>query len=219
MKEIPVSSRCKEILEKREHMLIGISPLNSYYSEEKITELIYWGHTSFKDFHILTADTLFQNNFLAMGYSLDKAQKKTKHNWKRLYNKIVRVFLKLNISKEIYEKKIITLSGRLPENHVYDEIYSACLERYNQDPIFKQECLIACKDFLVNYTDIISDAVLENALKYLLGELPFYLDTPKMLRVNSSLIAYHKAVPFFVDLYKDRKKNFVANNQGHLILE
>ena len=28
---MPVSKRCKEILEKREHVLIGISPLNSYY--------------------------------------------------------------------------------------------------------------------------------------------------------------------------------------------
>jgi len=219
MREIPASSRCEEILEKREHVLIGISPLNSYYSEEKITELIRWGHTEFKDFHILTADTLFQQNFLAIGYPVDKAKKKTRLNWNSLRNKLTRAFLSLQIPEEIYQKKIIALCGKLPENQVYKDLYNSCLKRYNQDPEFKQKCLAACKEVLKNYTDSISDFVLETAFNYLLGELPFYLDTPSMLGVNSSLLVYHKAIPFFIDLYRDREKNLVATNQGHLILE
>ena len=101
--ETPVSERCKEILEKREHVLIGISPLNSYYSEERITKLIHWGHTGFKSFHILTADTLSHYNFLAIGYPLNKAKKKTRQNWNSLRNKIARAFQSIGMTESVYQ--------------------------------------------------------------------------------------------------------------------
>ncbi|CAL7961546.1 Cyclodipeptide synthase [Gammaproteobacteria bacterium] len=219
MNETPVSKRCEEILKKREHVLIGISPLNSYYSEDRITKLIHWGHTSFKEFHILTADTLSEYNFLAVGYPLKKAKKKTRQNWNSLYNKITRAFQSIGMTEETYQKKIIALSGKLPENNIYKKLHDVCLERYKQDEAFRQKCMESSKMVLENYGGAVVDSSLDIAINYLLGELPFYLDTPRMLNVNSSLLVYHKAIPFFTDIYQDREKNLIADTQGHLILE
>jgi len=216
MKETPVSLRCREILDKREHVLIGISPFNSYFSEENIKELINWTNANFKDFHLLIPDTLPYFNFLAIGYSHDKAISKTKRQVKYLLNKINRAFLSLSLDN-IKNNKIIMVSN-FAKNSTYCEIYNACLARYTNDADFKRKCQEASGYVLRGYTSDVSSHLLDIAAKYLLGELPFYLDSPRILSVDSSLLAYHEGIDFFVNLYKNNNSGFVAGNQGHLIL-
>jgi len=218
MKETPVSSRCAEILESREHVLLGISPLNSYYSEEKINELLCWARDNFKSFHVLTSDTIFKQNFLALGYDEKKATAKTRLNWNALRNKILRAFSNIGYNEQECQEKIIALSGKLPDGSLFNAIREACTKRYKHDLEFKQKCLSSSKEVIKNYSADVNDAMLEVAAVYLLEEMPFYLDTPSMLDVPTSLMVYHKAIPFFTDLYKDRAEYLVSNNQGHLIL-
>ena len=219
MIENPVSPRCAEILEKREHVLLGISPLNSYYSEEKINELLHWARDNFQSFHVLTSDTIFKQNFLALGYEDKKATKKTHQHWNTLRNKILRSFENIGYNEKDCQDKIVALSGKLPGGDLFNAIREACRKRYTHDPEFKQKCLSSSKEVIKNYSADVNDAMLEVAAVYLLEEMPFYLDTPGMLDVPTSLMVYHKAIPFFTDLYKDREKYLVSHNQGHLILE
>ena len=65
----PLSLNCENLLKRREHVLLGISPFNSYYCEFRITKLIEWARDNFKNFHIFVPDTLPYYNFLALGYS------------------------------------------------------------------------------------------------------------------------------------------------------
>ena len=217
MKEMPVSQRCKEILEKREHALIGISPFNSYFSEENIKKLIYWGYTNFKNFHLLIPDTLPCFNFLAIGYSDSKALNKTKRQIQYLLNKVNRAFS--NLSLNITNSNKLVMISKFSKNHVYHELYDSCLKKYVNETDFKQRCFSASELVLKNYTINIIPSMLDMSSKYLLGELPFYINTPKILGIDSSLLVYHENIEFFVDLYKNRDKNLVDNNQGHLILK
>jgi len=74
----PQTDNCKQILKSRQHALLGISPFNSYYIEDSIRELVMWANQSFDDFNLFIPDTLPVHNFIAMGYDIGKAVKKTK---------------------------------------------------------------------------------------------------------------------------------------------
>jgi cyclo(L-tyrosyl-L-tyrosyl) synthase len=212
-KEVPASQRCNEILEKREHVLIGISPFNSYYSLENIQKLIKWGSESFKSCQVFVPDTLPVFNFIAIGYAESKALSKTKHQIKYLMNKIEKAFTNLKVS---VENKIITVSS-CSKITAFKELYHICMNRYDVDEEFKKDCTEAASGVLRGYTKNVTQDMLDTSAKYLLGELPFYLDTPKIVGVNTSTFVYHENVDFFTNLYKDRIKNHVSENQGHTI--
>lgn len=213
---MPVSSKCEEILKKGEHALIGISPFNSYFSEDTIVKLISWGDTNFKDFHLFVPDNLPYFNFLAMDYSHNKALTKTKKQNRYLFNKINRAFLRSGLDAN---NKMIIVS-QFSENDMYKDVYNFGIEKYTNDVDFKRKCHNVSKLVLKSYTTAdIDPSMLDIASKYLFGELPFLFDTPRILGVDSSLFVYHETVDFFVDLYNNREIGFVADNQGHLILK
>lgn len=216
---IPISAKCEEILKTQEHILIGISPFNSYYSEQKITQLIYWGKLNFKQFHLFVPNTLPYFNFLAMGYLPNKAHNKTNRQWNYLKNKIQKALVNNGFSMQHFSEKIITISDHLSKNPIYNQLHQACLKKYDEDSFFKKTCLNVSKIVLSNYTDLITDQKnLEIAVQYLLAELPLYLNTPDILMVPSSLFVYHEKLNFFYDLYNTRTNELLANNQGHLIV-
>jgi cyclo(L-tyrosyl-L-tyrosyl) synthase len=216
MLEIPASQHCVKILEKREHACIGISPFNSYFSEEVISKLINWGNTQFKDFHLFVPDILPYFNFLALGYSHEKAQIKCKRQWTYLRNKIRRAFTKCALSNA--DEKIITASA-IKDNPEYQKIYNKLLQYYQDDQDFKIYCLKATSEMLKKYSSQITTEMLNTSVKYILSEMPFYLDTPRILCKTSSIFVYHESIEIFIDLYKNRRHELVANNQGHVILK
>lgn len=52
----PVSKRCASLYEARDHAVIGISPINSNFSEERLTALFKWANESFAAFHTFVPD-------------------------------------------------------------------------------------------------------------------------------------------------------------------
>jgi len=125
----------------------------------------------------------------------------------------------LGYTQEESLDKIVAMNGKLPPSPAYSEIRNKFLDKFNTDEDFKKSCMESSKEVLRSYSRDVDNASLEVAANYLLEEIPFYIDTPAMLNVPSSLMVYHKAIPFFTSLYKDRKNNFISFNQGHLIAE
>ena len=84
------SKRTRDIYNKRQHAFVGLSPFNSYYSTENITDIMAWTIDTFSSFNIFIPTNLSVYTLLAMGYELDKAEKKVRRQDKYLYNKLVR---------------------------------------------------------------------------------------------------------------------------------
>ena len=54
-----IDENSAQIFKKKEHVLVGISPCNSYYSKEKIEQILVWVlEQGFKNFHVFK----FQNH-------------------------------------------------------------------------------------------------------------------------------------------------------------
>lgn len=202
-----------------EHALLGVSPFNSYYSEQKINKLIHFARENFKDFHLFVPNTLPYFNFIAMGYQPNKARIKTKRQWNYLKNKITRAFVTAGFSTKDFLDKIITTEEITDNNIAYNQLLKLCFEKYENDISFKEDCLNASKVMLKDYPDKDKPVRVELAVQYLLRELPLLLDTPTILGVTSSVFVYHEQIDFFKKLYGDCDNKLLASNQGFLDLK
>jgi len=51
-----LTENCAKNFKRREHGCFGISPFNSYFSEDRIRELARWGTREFKSIHFFVPD-------------------------------------------------------------------------------------------------------------------------------------------------------------------
>lgn len=210
------SLRCKQIFALHDHALLGISPFNSYYSEENIKGLLGWARSNFSSFHIFIPDTLPIHTFVALGYDESKAEKKTKKQVSYLMNKTHRALSHIGFSGEESQRKIITVSS-MELNAQYIKLKQFCYDLYNSNIAFQNEC-IKCIHFILNSQNMASckPEQYKIAIRYLLDEMPFFIDTPSILGVSISMFIYHQ-IPGFIDyLHNHMSKKITSISQGFM---
>lgn len=210
------SVRCEQIVALREHVLLGISPFNSYYSEENVRGLLDWVRYTFSSFHIFIPDTLPIYTFVALGYDEQKAEKKTKKQVSYLMNKIYRALSQVGFSAEESQRKIISVSA-MELNEQYIKLRQFCYDLYESDIEFQNECN-KCIDFILSYQNAIicNPERYKIAIRYLLDEMPFFIDTPSILGISTSMFIYHQ-IPNFIDyLYNHAPKKNKSIAQGFM---
>lgn len=214
-----ISSLSREIYSKREHVLLGISPFNSYFSEEMIGHWIKWAQSSFSSFNIFVPDTLPIYTFLALGYNESKAQSKAKRQAAYLKNKIVRALLKLGFTDSDLDNLLIDMSF-LEKNDSYNQLKKMCYDLYKNNSTFQNEC-DQCTGWVLNghpVKELNQDRV-NMAVYYILDEMPLFMNTPSILNKSSSLFSYHQTPKILNYLYTNHIQNeFIALNQGYIEL-
>ncbi|WP_083859174.1 tRNA-dependent cyclodipeptide synthase [Bartonella florencae] len=79
------SKNCSRLIAMKQHLMIGISPFNSRFSEKYITELICWSAKKFKDIDILLPDIESAMLLILSSRSTKtKAESKTKKELNRI---------------------------------------------------------------------------------------------------------------------------------------
>lgn len=213
-KTLYCTQNCQQISKTKDHAVIGISPFNSYYSETKIALLIKWAFEAFNNFHIFIPDTLPIYNFLALGYEKDKAEKKTYKQTRYLKNKIIRAGVSIGFSEENIHSRIIDIN-KLESNTSFTHNKILCYELFEKDHIFREECLIATQWILNGYETSEKDIDKEIAVRYLLDEMPLFINTPSILDVPSSVFCYHQTPNFIKTLYNNSNRApFLSLQQG-----
>lgn len=210
-----IGKNSKRIYQEKEHVLLGISPFNSYFVEDKMVKLIDWALAHFKRVNIIIPDGISVFTLMAIGYSAEKAESKTRKQDRYLKNKVFRAIYQLGFSDLDGQQMLISLSDLL-ENPQYQQIYKKCLELFETDPAFREGCLTTSSWVLGNYSQSaqLSAARVELAATYFLKELPFFLDTAAILNVKSSLFVYHTIPQYLQDLYNTSP--LVSSRQGYL---
>jgi cyclo(L-tyrosyl-L-tyrosyl) synthase len=106
-----VNSESEELFFLKEPALIGISPFNSYYSEENLKKLFSWGLSTFKRkrISIFIPDGISIYTLHAMGYPKERAEKKTRSQDRYLKNKVIRALAANNISEAEANNMIVFL--------------------------------------------------------------------------------------------------------------
>ncbi len=216
MKEEPVTADCAAILRAREHVVVGVSPFNSYFTEEKIAELINWAKENFRAFHLYVPDGPSQFTLEALGYPENKARKKANRQGRWLLNKIRRALCAAGVKKAEAEK-LILCSEALDHHPAYgqlvDEVDAICAS----DTSFYEGCVETSRWVLNGQAgdpDEVTRDMLESAVRYLKAELPFFMNSPAIIGAPSSVFAYHQCPPFLEELFQTRRGEIVNKRQG-----
>ena len=211
-----MSQNCKKIYLNRQHAILGVSPFNSYFSEKNILLLAEWASKSFNNFNIFVPDTLPIHTFLALGYEEARAINKTKRQVTYLNNKIYKALSNLGYSNERIEELLINISC-LKNNSNYVDLKSKCYDLYNNDLNFQRECNLATNWVLSGHQKNLDDLEHKHiAVRYLLDEMPLFINTPKILDIKTSMFVYHQSPDFIHYLYNKASCNILSENQGFI---
>lgn len=219
-----IPSNFDSIYQKREHLCLGISPFNSYFSEAKLCELAAFGKAEFKMFHFFIPDVPSVYTLEALGYPAEKAEWKARRQCQYLSNKAHKALRSIGISEIDCEKHILNWE-RVNQSKTFQTLHAHLKQEFESSNEFRLACIDASRWVLekrVEDVSQLSPTALELATKYLLAELPLFLDTPGILadlpgpRIQASLFGYHQCIPFFENLFNNVFSVKVATRQGFL---
>lgn len=215
----PVSKSCADIYAKRQHAIIGVSPFNSYFSEERLTDLFTWANATFDTFHIFVPDDATRYTLEAVGYDAGRAKKKARRQCRYLLNKIERAIA--NTSSHL-DMTLVLTGGVLNVNSRYQTLQARVEQKFASDADFRRQCLECSRWVLENQVDdieSIDDTALTHAVKYLMAEMPLFMDSASIVGANSSVFCYHQCPAILQALYRDKSDSLIDKHQGFLIVD
>jgi len=86
----PVTRSCRRIFEHGDHLLIGVSAGNSYFSAERMSTLLHWAQSRFDRIDVLYVDTHIDTMLEAQGSSPAQAAKHARSRLRDLRRRIRR---------------------------------------------------------------------------------------------------------------------------------
>jgi cyclo(L-tyrosyl-L-tyrosyl) synthase len=213
-----VNSESEKLFLLKEHALLGISPFNSYYSEENLKKLFSWGLSTFKRINIFIPDGISIYTLHAIGYPRERAEKKTRSQDRYLKNKAMRALAANNIS-EAEANNMIAFCKDLMNNERYLKFHDTYRKLYKNDEDFRKGCLLSSKWILEGKCNLksLDDESLHIAVKYFLAEVPLFLNSLEIFNINSSLFVYKEIPEFISRIYNDSSFSHLCSSfQGFL---
>ncbi|MBV6697202.1 tRNA-dependent cyclodipeptide synthase [Kitasatospora aureofaciens] len=191
---LPYSRRCHEIWRRGEHLLIGVSPGNSYFSHRRIAELIGWGRKFFERIDIVYADLHVGAQYETFGYTPEHAERRALKEVKATARRIERGVEEAGRQEDVRVHALSSFTGE----PAYRRLHSQTVEALRTDRVFREAAEGMARGFLAARLDeglAPSEPQLAAGLRYIAAELPFFLDTPALLGVPSSVSCYHLELP------------------------
>lgn len=217
----PITPACEDSLNGREHICFGISPFNSYFSESRIESLAKWGSQHFQSMHFFVPDAPTVYTLEALGYDSEKAAWKARRQCQYLQNKITKALAKIGLSPDEIAKMILNW-GALQKNPHFLDLSARVNQDFESDEIFRADCISATSWILegrVPHGAEISEQQRLHAVKYLLAEIPLFLDSAGIVGLSSSVFAYHQCIPFIERLIAGKYTPKRNGRQGFVVVE
>jgi cyclo(L-tyrosyl-L-tyrosyl) synthase len=214
----PYTPACRRLFERGEHVLIGVSPGNSYFKRERLTALLEWARCHFAMIDVVYVDLHIDTMQIAFGYTPQEAGARAV--------KAVRD-TRRRIRRAVEATAAPTSRIRVrPLSHCVDlPGYQAVQRRIEEETSTNQGVPKACAEH-VRYilrsragnsgSAAQEKAKLQAGLAYLHAEMPFLFNTPEVLGVPSSLNCYHTMMPVLTGLYSTAA--FRHHAQGYLVV-
>ncbi|WP_354643196.1 tRNA-dependent cyclodipeptide synthase [Kitasatospora camelliae] len=212
----PYSERCRRNFERGEHLLIGVSPGNSYFSADRIAELVRWGRDFFASVDIVLADLHVDAQFLASGHTPEQAMRRADKEVKATRRRIHRGMAEA--ARDGVRAHV--LSDFLPDPG-YQRLHRAVREALETDPELRAATEGMAGAFLrsrITAADGPGADRLAAGVAYIAAELPFFLDTPSLLGVPSSVTCYHLELPLTPVLFGRTEGLRAAPAQGYAVV-
>ena len=213
---------CERIRKFKEHVLLSISPFNSKFNDCYIERLLYWAASSFSQFDILLPSEEASFLIKAPGKSPASAEKKARHELNRNMKSNRRAMAAAGITSA--DTRIFRFSDFYGQK-TYDSIKAQAKILFRCNPLFNRVCKEMSTQAILGRLKAtqpenmnISNQQIEIAVRYIFAEIPFFINTPALLKVKTSLLAYHRSWPIGKFLFSGDCPLTVDINQGFIQL-
>ncbi|MEU6234971.1 tRNA-dependent cyclodipeptide synthase [Kitasatospora sp. NPDC047058] len=214
---LPFSDRCGEIWRRGEHLLIGVSPGNSYFSHRRISELIGWGRELFERIDIVHADLHVEAQFEAFGYTAEHALRRAAKEVKTTARRIARGIEEAGGPDGVRAHALSDFAG----HPAYRRLHRRTVDALRTDRVFREAAEGMARGFLAARMDeglAPNEPQLAAGIRYIAAELPFFLDTPSLLGVPTSVSCYHLQLPLTPVLFGRDEGLRAAAGQGYAVV-
>lgn len=202
------------ILEESSALLVGISLYNSYFTQEKLNELIRWTSVYKKRTLAIVTDLPVMHNLIAMGKTEAYAKRKVRRHGRNM---------------ELRCERAISLSGSsLTQIHLWDkfvghQVYQRGLEKMNHLYVRDAHFAICARDMtqqvLNNKLGVYAnDDEVEIAVSFLLEELAFLCWSDNLLGEDSVTYIYHQEMVILSKLIRGEFDIEISSNVHHLVV-
>ncbi|MCX4745379.1 tRNA-dependent cyclodipeptide synthase [Kitasatospora sp. NBC_01287] len=213
---LPFSDRCRQVWGLGDHLLIGVSPGNSYFSARRIAELIDWGREFFDAVDVVYADLHVDAQFEAFGHTPEHAGRRAAKEIKTTARRIERGVEQAGPARV----GVHALSEFLVEP-VYQRLRAEVEAALREDQVFREAAEGMARSFLAGRlpAGVAAEAgQLAAGLRYICAELPFFLDTPALLGRASSISCHHIELPLTPVLFGRCEGLRAAPAQGYAVV-
>ncbi|WP_019889609.1 tRNA-dependent cyclodipeptide synthase [Streptomyces purpureus] len=214
----PFTPLCNIIWGEGDHVLIGVSPGNSYFNAARIAELTRWATRRFTAVDFVYADLHVAEMFAALGHDEEHAARRAAKELKAVRRRVV-------AGVEAAGPPGVPIRVRALSEFAANPVYTLLHRRVRHflatDAEFRKGCDAMVDTFLA--PKVAGDAPVTErqrtaCLDYIAAELPFFLDTPGILDVPSSVSCYHQLIPLTELLYAKGGGLRAARNQGYAVV-
>jgi tRNA-dependent cyclodipeptide synthase len=186
----PLTADCRRVLEFGECILVGLSPYNSFYRPAAVEALVTWAAARFDRVEVLLPGYEAAYAAIAAG---------------RAPRDAVRSALRAVQQLRVPARRALTAAGRADPDALvhtwtrlvtrprYRELRAAAEHAYRTSPELRALCDETSRDGLVSALgrEPTADEVAGN-LGYVLAEVPFFVDVPGILGVQTAVFVYNR---------------------------
>ncbi|MDT0611829.1 tRNA-dependent cyclodipeptide synthase [Streptomyces lancefieldiae] len=213
----PYSENCRAVYGRREHVVVGVSPGNSYFRVGLLADLLGWLRAEFKQIDVVIPDSALVHTYVALGYPAEKASKKAHAETSVLRNRVLRAW---EMSGNPRDVDGVHRMSELSSHSCYQKLLASAEGILTGDPRLRETALGMSREVLLARRPGCDPTChqLEHALRYITAELPFFLGSAEIFGVPSSLCFYHQRIPLANDLFAGRSGLRAPERQGYAVI-
>ena len=198
--------------------IIGMSPGNSYFTEEVIENLIKKIVGQFGRTAVFIPDIPAIATYKALGYPENVARRdKAIPKGNNLKNKVLKAIEKNGFGKN--QVRIIDWEKDAEENIGFQKTYEKIKNMYEVNADFKKSVNDATRSVLQNMKDDrVDDLAVSIGAHYLLSELAFMEQSPVLLGANKTIYVYHKPWLIYESYIAGKFDGVFRKNLGFLVV-
>jgi len=220
----PTTANYRRLLERGDHVLLGVSPFNTQFNESYLTRLFIWAGTTFDRFTVvLPGERETALTLEAAGTPAVKAARKAR----RELNRITRlIHAALEAAQVAHNGDTLIRLSDFAADPAYRGMVEAAEATYRDNPIFRAACqemsalVVRGRQRVTGAEgDALTIEQIEMATRYVFAEIPIFLNTPALLNLPSSVLAYHRPWPIGDLLFSGTLPIRVDARQGYVVLQ
>ncbi|MET7301030.1 tRNA-dependent cyclodipeptide synthase [Embleya sp. NPDC005575] len=213
----PCTLGSRSVLEHAEHVLLGLSPWNSYYKPRRVEALVQWACANFVSVDVFVPGDEAAHTLTAAGVQPSEATRRARYAVGRLRSPARRGLRNAGVADP--DRHLHTWT-QLSERPAYQHSLKRVRDAYHTDEAVRGACRRTARGAVRRVAgQEPSEEQIDQAVGYALAELPLVLDGPAIFGTTSSLFVYHREMDLLTPFINGESAHLrPAPGQGYAVV-